>query len=143
MVYFTSVDKAQILEIPRIPDERGNLSFIQNMDQIPFAIKRVYWINNLPGKDYSHSYASAKQSEAIIALSGSFDVIINDGKNERRFSLNRPDICLFIPEMTWWSVVNFATNSVAFVVAEKLDCDNEYIEDFNEYKKMKQYAEEV
>ena len=99
--------KSKILELPKILDLRGNLSFIEQNNHIPFEIKRVYWIYDVPGGEVRGGHAYKTLSEFIIALSGSFDIVINDGKKEIKYSLNRSYYGLYIPKMYWRSLENF------------------------------------
>lgn len=124
----------RILEFPKVLDERGNLSFFQNQDQIPFEIARTYWIYDVPGGETRGSHAYKTLQEVIIALSGSFDVVLHDGENEVKFHLNRSYFGLYVPNMVWRRMENFSTNSLALVVADKVYDENEYIRDFGQFK---------
>lgn len=123
----------RIINLPKIPDERGNLSFFENDRQIPFAIARAYWIYDVPGGEIRGSHAYKDMQEVIIALSGSFDVVLNDGTSEQVFTLNRSYFGLYVPKMIWRRMENFSTNSLALVVADKPYEEQAYIRDFNEY----------
>lgn len=125
-----------IINLPKIVDPRGNLSFFENGNQIPFDIKRVYWIYDVPGGEERGSHAFKEQEEFIIALSGSFDIVINDGENEKRFSLNRSYCGLYIPKMFWRRIENFSTNSLALIVSNRLFDEADYIRDFEIFKKL-------
>lgn len=127
----------QLIQLPKIEDERGNLSFFENNNQLPFKIKRTYWIYDVPGGEERGGHAYKEQQEFIVALSGSFDVILHDGKEEKKFSLNRSYYGLFIPKMLWRKMENFSTNALALIVSSKSYNKNDYIRDFNEFKKMK------
>lgn len=126
--------KAKIIQLPKILDKRGNLSFFESSNQIPFEIKRTYWIYDVPGGEMRGSHAFRHQQEFIVALSGSFDVILNDGFTEQKFSLNRSYYGLFIPKMYWRKLENFSTNSLALIVSDKAYDENDYIRDFEEFK---------
>jgi len=126
-----------IINLPKIIDSRGNLSFFEYPNQLPFEIARTYWIYDVPGGDKRGSHAFKEQQEFVIALSGSFDVVLNDGENEERFSLNRSYHGLFIPKMYWRRLENFSTNSLALIVSDKNFDANDYIRDFEQYKKLK------
>jgi hypothetical protein len=130
------IDKARIINLPKIEDPRGNLTFIEENNHIPFAIKRVYWIYDVPGGEVRGGHAYKKNNEFVIALSGSFDVIIKDGKSHQRFSLNRSYYGLYIPNLLWRSLENFSTNALAFTLSSTLFDVNDYIRDFNEFKKL-------
>ena len=125
----------RILEFPKVLDERGNLSFFQNKDQIPFEIARTYWIYDVPGGETRVSHAYKSLQEAIIALSVSFYEVLNDGEKEVKFQLNRSYFGLYVPNMVWRRMENFSTNSLALVVADQVYSEEEYIRDFDEFKK--------
>lgn len=130
------MSKLELIQLPKIVDPRGNLSFFENGNQIPFDIKRVYWIYDVPGGEERGSHAFKEQEEFIIALSGSFDIVINDGENEKRFSLNRSYCGLHIPKMFWRRIENFSTNSLALIVSNRLFDEADYIRDFEIFKKL-------
>lgn len=129
---------ARIIELPKIVDQRGNLTFVEELNQIPFKIERVYWIYDVPGGETRGGHAFKKNKEFIIALSGSFDVIIKDGKARKRFSLNRSYYGLYVPELLWRSLENFSTNSLCLVIASEKYSLRDYIRDWNEFKKNTQ-----
>ena len=117
--------KPHIIEIPRILDPRGNLSFIQNGAALTFEIKRCYWIYDVPGGEKRHGHLFRRSAELIVALSGSFDVVIKNDGEEQRFHLSRSYYGLYVPPMTWRELDNFSTNSVAMVLASTLyDADD-------------------
>lgn len=126
-----------IIELPKFLDPRGNLSFIENELQIPFEIARAYWIYDVPGGEIRGGHAYKELQEFIVALSGSFDVVLHDGVKEIRFHLNRSYYGLYVPKMFWRSMENFSTNSVALVLADKDYDEKEYIRDFNDFKMLK------
>ena len=126
--------KAKIIQLPKIVDPRGNLSFFENPSQLPFEIARTYWIYDVPGGETRGSHAFKEQQEFIIALSGSFDVVLNDGEKEEKFSLNRSYYGLHIPKMYWRKLENFSTNSLALIVSDKHFDEQDYIRDFHEFK---------
>jgi hypothetical protein len=115
-----SLNQARLIELPKVCDARGNLSFIQNSDQIPFDIKRAYWIYDVPGGRNRDGHAFRTQEEFIVALSGSFDVELNDGVEQKRFHLSRSYYGLYVPPMTWREIDNFSTNAVAMVLSSTL-----------------------
>ena len=129
-------NKPHIIDLPKVTDPRGNLSFIQNSDQIPFDIPRTYWIYDVPGGMFRNGHAFRTQHEFIVALSGSFDVVLHDGVEEKRIHLSRSYYGLYVPPMTWRSIDNFSTNSVAMVLSSTLYDENDYIRDFEEFKKL-------
>lgn len=130
-------DKPHIIQLPKILDERGNLSFFENENQIPFKIARTYWIYDVPGGELRGSHAFKEQQEFIIALSGSFDVVLHDGEKEQVFSLNRSYYGLYVPKMYWRKIENFSTNSLALIVSDKKYDEADYIRDFQEFKQLK------
>ena len=125
---------SKIISLPKILDPRGNLSFFENSNQIPFDIKRTYWIYDVPGGEIRGSHAFKESQEFIIALSGSFDVVLNDGEKEMRFSLNRSYYGLYIPNLLWRRIENFSTNSLALIVSSVPYDDTDYIRDFEEFQ---------
>jgi len=126
----------QLIHFPKILDERGNLSFLQNNDQIPFEINRLYWIYDVPGGEQRGGHAYKTQQEVVVALSGSFDVVVSDGMKENRFTLNRSYYGLFVPRMVWRHMENFSTNSVALIVTDMPYNEDDYIRDLNEFKQI-------
>ncbi len=126
----------KIIQLPKFLDERGNLSFFENNKQVPFEIARAYWIYDVPGGEVRGGHAYKSLQEFIVALSGSFDVILNDGKEERRISLNRSYMGLYLPKLIWRQMENFSTNSLVLIVADQEYKDSEYIRDFTEFKNL-------
>lgn len=124
----------KLINLPIIKDERGNLSFIEEGFHIPFKICRVYWIFDVPGGESGGRHAFRETEEFIVAMSGSFDIVLHDGVKEKRFSLNRPYYGLYIPKMIWRTLENFSTNSLALILASTFYNENDYIRDFNRYK---------
>jgi len=124
----------QIIELPKFLDKRGNLSFVEQFNQIPFAIKRTYWIYDVPGGEARGGHAYRENEEFIIALSGSFDVILDDGKTKKTFSLNRSYRGLYVPEGLWRKMDNFSTNSLALILASTSYDKDDYIYDYNEFQ---------
>lgn len=127
----------QIIELPKVIDPRGNLSFIESEGHVPFKVKRSYWIYDVPGGMYRNGHAFREQDEFIVALSGSFDVVLHDGTGEKRFHMARSYYGIYVPRMTWRAIDNFSTNSVALVLSSTTYNPHDYIEDFNEYIKLK------
>ena len=132
-----NIEEARIINIPKIPDDRGNLSFFENSRQIPFDIQRVYWVYDVPGGEVRGGHAYRELQEVIIALSGSFEVILHDGKEERHFMLNRSYIGLYIPKMMWRRLENFSTNAMALIAADAAYNEADYIRDFDAFKQLK------
>ena len=125
--------KPEIIQLPKITDPRGNLTFIEGLNHIPFDIKRVYWIYDVPGGEIRGGHAFKEQKELIISLSGSFDVIINNGKSIEKFSLNRSYYGLYVPSGCWRHMENFSTNALAMVLASTNYNENDYIRNYDEY----------
>ena len=125
----------ELLSFPKIPDPRGNLTFIQHPSHIPFEIKRVFWLYDVPGGETRGGHAYKEQDEVIIALSGSFDVVITqpDGSTQK-FQLNRSYYGLYVPALTWRHIENFSTNSVGFHLSSLAYDANDYIRDFETFK---------
>jgi len=126
----------EIIQLPKIIDKRGNLSFFEHPRQLPFNIARTYWIYDVPGGEMRGGHAFKKQQEFIVALSGSFDVILHDGEAEKRYSLNRSYYGLWVPPMYWRHMENFSTNSLALIVSDLGYDENDYIRDFGSYKDL-------
>lgn len=126
-----------IIDLPKILDRRGNLSIIEEMKDIPFEIKRSFWIYDVPGGETRGGHAFKETQEFIVALSGSFDVIIDDGKVKKTYSLNRSYYGLYVPKMMWRQMVNFSTNSLALVMTNTEFNLNDYIYDYDEFLKEK------
>lgn len=130
------MEKIRIINLPKIEDPRGNLSFIEENNHIPFSIRRVYWIYDVPGGEVRGGHAYKTLNEFIIALSGSFDVILNDGTGEKKYSLNRSYHGLYVPQLIWRRVENFSTNALCLILASNIYNENDYIRDFNNFKKI-------
>lgn len=119
------MNKPKLISLPKILDSRGNLSFFENEKQIPFEIQRTYWIYDVPGGETRGGHAYKKQEEFIVALSGSFDLIVFDGKHEQKFSLNRSYQGVYLPKGLWRHIENFSTNALALIVSDsKYDADD-------------------
>jgi len=123
---------ARLIDLPKAEDERGNLTFIGN-DQIPFDIKRAYWIYDVPGGQIRGGHAFKEQHEMIVSLSGSFDVVIDDRTGEQTFHLNRSYYGLYVPNRLWRHMENFSTNAVALVLSSTLFSEDDYIRDYDEF----------
>jgi WxcM-like, C-terminal len=126
----------KIIELPKILDKRGNLSFIQNNAQIPFIVKRVFWCYDVPGGEIRGGHAYQRQQELIVALSGSFDVITNIGNETQIFRLNRSYYGLFVPSLCWRHIENFSTNSLSLHLSDSVFDENDYIRDFESFTKL-------
>lgn len=128
--------EAGIISLPKIEDQRGNLTFIESKNHIPFEIKRVYWIYDVPGGEFRGGHAYKESKEFIIALSGSFDVIIKDGKSRKKFSLNRSYYGLFIPNLHWRTIENYSTNALTLTLSSTLYKADDYIRDYKKFKDL-------
>ena len=124
----------RIIELPKFLDKRGNLSFIEEFKQIPFKIERTYWIYDVPGGEHRGGHAYRENEEFIVALSGSFDVVLDDGINKTTYSLNRSYYGLYVPKGIWREVNNFSTNSLALILASTPYSQDDYIRDYQEFK---------
>lgn len=133
------MEQPKIINLPKIGDKRGNLSIIEEFKQIPFKIERSYWIYDVPGGEKRGGHAYHENQEFIVALSGSFDVILDDGKAKQVFSLNRSYYGLYVPKGWWRQMENFSTNALALVLASTSYSREDYIYDYQEFK---QNAEE-
>ena len=127
------VNGVKEFDIPKILDERGNLSFIEKGADLEFDAKRVYWIYDVPGGEIRGGHAFKVQKEIIIALSGSFDVVLHNGSSSTRFSLNRSYKGLYVPEMYWRHLENFSTNAVCLILASTFYSKEDYIYDFETF----------
>ena len=129
------MERVKIIDLPKILDPRGNLTFLESGNHIPFDIKRTYWIYDVPGGETRGGHAFKEQKEFIVVLSGSLDVVVFDGHEEKTFSLNRSYYGLYIPNGLWRHMDNFATNTVAMVVSSTSFSENDYIRQKDEYIK--------
>jgi hypothetical protein len=126
-------EKIRIIHLPKIVDDRGNLSFIEEENHVPFKVKRVYWIYDVPGGEFRGSHAFRETDEFIVALSGSFDVVLHDGREEKKYSMNRSYYGLFVSKLNFRRLENFSTNSLALILASTLYNENDYIRDFQDF----------
>ena len=127
--------KPMIIHLPKISDPRGNLSVIEELKEIPFKIERTYWIYDVPGGENRGGHAYKENQEFIVALSGSFDVMLDDGKEIMTFSLNRSYDGLYVPKGLWRQMENFSTNSLALVLSSTKYDQDDYIRDYKEFLK--------
>jgi dTDP-4-dehydrorhamnose 3,5-epimerase-like enzyme len=128
------IDKPKIINLSKIIDARGNLSVIEEHKDIPFKIKRTYWIYNAPGGEVRGGHAYKKNEEFIVALSGSFDVLLDNGIEVKTFSLNRPYYGLYVPNGVWRQMMNFSTNALALILASTHFDLSDYIYDYDLFK---------
>lgn len=131
------IDSCKIVNIPKFLDSRGNLSFVEQLNHIPFEIKRTYWIYDVPGGENRGGHAFRRNEEFIVALSGAFDVIVDDGTQKKTFTLNRSYYGLYVPAGLWREMENFSTNSVALEFGSIHYDEQDYIRDYAEYLKLK------
>ena len=127
----------KILNLPKIGDKRGNLSFVEEMAHIPFAVERTYWIYDVPGGESRGGHAYKENEEFIIALSGSFDVFVDDGVHKRTYSWNRSYYGLYVPKGVWRELSNFSTNSLALILASTAYNAADYIRNYLEFKSFR------
>lgn len=133
-----SVNDVRIIELPKFLDARGNLSFTENWQHIPFEIKRTYWIYDVPGGEDRGGHAFRANQEVVIALSGAFDVVVDDGTTRKTFSLNRSYYGLYVPAGLWRTMENFSTNSFALEFGSEHYDAEDYVRDYDEFLKLKQ-----
>jgi len=131
------ISDCKITTVPKILDKRGNLSFIEELNHIPFKIKRSFWIYDVPGGEKRGGHAYKESQEFIVALSGSFDVILDDGDKKKVFSLNRSYYGLYIPKGIWRQMENFSTNSLALILSSTKYNELDYIHDYSKFIKHK------
>jgi len=131
------IDQCRIINFPKIAEARGNLSFIEGNNHIPFPIKRVYYLYDVPSGATRGGHAHKVLEQIKIALSGSFDVVLDDGQNRKLFFLNRPHYGLYVPPGVWREIENFSSNSVALVLASFFYDESDYIRDYEVFKEWK------
>jgi hypothetical protein len=128
------LDECRIIELPKVASPKGNLTFVEANRHVPFAIERVYYLYDVPGGEDRGAHAHRFIEQFIIAASGSFDVVVSDGENERRFSLRRSWYGLYVPTMLWRDLVEFSSASVCLVLASAYYSEDDYIRDWDEYR---------
>lgn len=134
--------KTRFIELPKLVDSRGNLTFLENFTHFPFAIRRVFWIYDVPGGEKRGGHAYYSQQEVIIALSGSFDVVVTNSLGRKQvFSLNRSYNALYLPKITWRHLENFSTNALGLHLCSEQFTEADYIRDFDKYVKIVNNAE--
>jgi len=131
------LDCVRLIDLPKHEDPRGNLTFLEEDNHIPFKIERVYWIYDVPGGQIRGGHAFKEQKEFIIALSGSFDVVVDSGSEKKVFSLNRSYYGLYIPAGLWRQMENFSTNSLAMIISSTNFSEEDYIRNYNDYLEFK------
>lgn len=128
-----NLDSCKIIDLPKISDPNGNLTFIESSTQIPFEIKRVYYMYDIPGGSYRGAHAHKNLHQLIIAMSGSFDIEIDDGENKKRFHLNRSYYGLYVPPMMWRLLDNFSSGVVCMVLASEFYDEGDYFRDYQDF----------
>lgn len=132
-----TINDVKLIELPKFADPRGNLSFVEQNNHIPFEIKRTYWIYDVPGGECRGGHAYRETTEFIIAISGGFDITVDDGNETITFSLNRSYYGLYIPKGLWREMENFSTNSFALEFADTKFNSEDYIRDYEQFKILK------
>lgn len=133
-----TVEDCKLVELPRFLDARGNLSFVEQLNHIPFEIKRTYWIYDVPGGESRGGHAFKENQEFIVALSGAFDVVLDDGESKKTFTLNRSYYGLYVPAGLWRTMENFSTNSLALEFGSEHYLEEDYIREYGDFLKLKQ-----
>ena len=136
-----TISDCKLVELPRFLDARGNLSFVEQMNHIPFEIKRTYWIYDVPGGEARGGHAFKQNQEFVVAMSGAFDVVVDDGHNKKVFTLNRSYYGLYVPAGLWRSLENFSTNSLALEFGSTQYNEADYVYDYETFLRMKQNGE--
>ena len=129
------LDKCKIINLPKIVDARGNLTFIESDNHIPFKINRIYYLYDVPGGASRGGHAHKTIQQFIIAASGSFDVILDDGIDRKKFNLNRSYYGLYLTSMIWREIENFSSGSVCLVLASDFYKEEDYIRDYSTFRK--------
>ena len=131
-----TLEDCRLITIPKIEDKRGKLYFIENSRNIPFDIKRVFYIFDVPESESRADHSNMNVEEVVVALTGSFDVTIDDGKEQNKFTLNRPDLGLYLAKMIWRRLDNFSEGAICLVLASSLYDANDYLFDYNEFQRI-------
>jgi dTDP-4-dehydrorhamnose 3,5-epimerase-like enzyme len=129
------IEQVRIIELPKIADPRGNLTFVEGMSHVPFDIRRVYYLYDVPGGETRGGHAHKDLEQFIIAVNGSFDVVLRDGYNQKKFFLNRSYYGLYVPRMVWRELENFSSGSVCLVLASQPYEESDYYRDYPEFLK--------
>lgn len=132
-----SINDCKLIELPKIIDPRGNLTFIESYNQVPFNIKRVFYLYDVPGGESRGGHANIALEQVIIAVSGSFDVLVDDGINKKKFMLNRSYFGLYIPGLIWREIENFSSGAVCLVLC------SEYFNEFDYYREYTEYTNAI
>jgi len=135
------LEGVKLIKLPRFLDSRGNLSFVEQLNHIPFEIKRTYWVYDVPGGEARGGHAFRQNQEFMVALSGAFDVVVDDGKCKQTFTLNRSYYGLYVPSGLWREMNNFSTNAVALEFGSISYDERDYINDYDEFLRLKKNGE--
>lgn len=131
-----NLSKCKIIDLPKVTDARGNLTFVEENKHIPFQIKRVYYLYDVPAGEARGGHAHKRLQQLIISANGSFDVVLDDGSKRKRFHLNRAYYGLYLPSMIWRELDNFSSGSVCLVLASELYEEDDYIRDYETFRKL-------
>ena len=131
-----NLSKCKIIDLPKVTDTRGNLTFVEENKHIPFQIKRVYYLYDVPAGEARGGHAHKRLQQLIISANGSFDVVLDDGSKRKRFHLNRSYYGLYLPSMIWRELDNFSSGSVCLVLASELFEEDDYIRDYETFRKL-------
>lgn len=132
-----SVRDCKLISLPKVEDLNGNLTYVHGGREIPFHIKRVYYVYDVPGGEARGGHAHKDLEQLVIAPSGSFDLLIDDGKSRRTITLNRPYNAVYIPSMIWREIINFSTGGICLVLASMIYKEDDYIRDYELFTKLK------
>jgi dTDP-4-dehydrorhamnose 3,5-epimerase-like enzyme len=132
-----TIHDCRLIDLPKIHDPRGNLTFVESGSHVPFEIERAFWIYDVPGGSVRGGHAYREGQEFIVALSGSFDVTVDDGSHQIRYTLNRSYHALFVPNLIWREMINFSTNAVALVLASYPFTPDDYVRDYRDFLRLR------
>jgi len=135
-----SFSNCKLITFPRIRDPRGNLTFVENSKHIPFDIKRVFYIYDVPGGESRGEHANIETEQVLIAMSGSFDIVVDTGSRKKVYHLNRAYKGLYIPKMIWRGISNFSSGAVCLVLASTCYNQEDYIRDYNKFKEVPKHG---
>lgn len=133
----STVFDCKLIELPKNYRDKGNITAVNSLIEIPFNVNRIYYLYDVPGGESRGGHAHKELQQVIIAASGSFDLIIDDGKNKKTFSLNRPNIGVLMPKGLWRELDNFSSGSICLVLASDIYDENDYIRNYEDFKKLK------
>ena len=133
----STVFDCKLIELPKNYRDKGNITAVNSLIEIPFNVNRIYYLYDIPGGESRGGHAHKELQQVIIAASGSFDLIVDDGKNKKTFSLNRPNIGVLMPKGLWRELDNFSSGSICLVLASDIYDENDYIRNYEDFKKLK------